>query len=215
MVKDSQEYDSPHKRTGIFWRYKSTQRFPVLIYRHYRVLYIYTQFEELAVCTVSFYSIFSKTVIWSSKITWSVSCLLLIVQFSRVYYLTPIFYVVGSKKLKNLTSLEAAKSVLKCIEILQNEQLFTQKDVIYMQFLCQETGCIDLFCLCKEYAEEQKALCYFKTELGKVQVFYAYLLQWNPMVCDFYDILWNFYAMLWEIERNCLMIWYAMLCNEI
>lgn len=91
--------------------------------------------------------------------------------------LSPIFYVVGSKKVKNLTSLKAVKSVFECIEILQDEQLFTQKDVIFMQFLCKEAGCFDLFIKCKEYAEEQKALCYFEKELGKAQSFYLYLLQ--------------------------------------
>lgn len=91
------------------------------------------------------------------------------------YYFTPIFYVVDSGKLKNLTSLEAAKSVLGCIEILQDEQLFTRKDVIFMQFLCQEADCLELFKKCKDYAEDQKALCYFKKDLGKVQSYYAYL----------------------------------------
>lgn len=87
------------------------------------------------------------------------------------YNLTHILYDVGSNKVKNLTSLKEAKSVSECIEILQDEQLFTQKDVIYMQFLCQEADCLDLFKICKEYAEEQKSLCYFKKTLGKVQLF--------------------------------------------
>lgn len=93
------------------------------------------------------------------------------------YYLTPIFYVLGSKKVKNRTSLNAAKSVLECIKILQDEQHFTQNDVIYMQFLCENAGCSDLFEICRDYAKDQKALCYFKTESGKAQLFYAYLFQ--------------------------------------
>lgn len=82
----------------------------------------------------------------------------------------PVFYVVASTKVKNLTSVAEAKSVLECIEILQDEKLFTQKDVIYMQFLCQEADCLDLFTKCIEYAEKKKALCYFEKPLGKVYV---------------------------------------------
>lgn len=83
------------------------------------------------------------------------------------YLFTPIFYFVDSKKVKNLTSLTEAKSVLECIDILQDENLFTQKDVIYMQFLCKEAGCLELFDECIKYAEKQKALCYFIKPLGK------------------------------------------------
>lgn len=85
-----------------------------------------------------------------------------------IYYFTPIFYVVASKKVKNLTSVAEAKSVLECIEILQDENLFTKNDVIYMQFLCQQADCFDLFSKCIDYAEKQKALCYFEKPLGKV-----------------------------------------------
>lgn len=99
------------------------------------------------------------------------SCLHFIVQFSIQYYLTPIFYVVESNKVKNITSVTEAKSVLECIDILHNEKLFTRTDVIFMQFLCQEADCSDLFTKCVEYAEcKQRALCYFKKPPGKVYV---------------------------------------------
>lgn len=61
-----------------------------------------------------------------------------------------------------------AQSVTECIEILQDEKLFTQTDVIYMQFLCQEANCEELFEKCMEYAKNKKALCYFKIRSGKV-----------------------------------------------
>lgn len=35
------------------------------------------------------------------------------------------------------------------------------------------------------------------------------------MVCDFNDMLWNLYAMLWLIEMKRLMIWNAIVCYEI
>lgn len=82
-------------------------------------------------------------------------------------------YVVDSNKVKNLTSVKEATSVLECIEILQDENLFTPTDVIYMQFLCQEADCFDLFTKCVEYAEcKQRALCYFKKPTGKVCWFF-------------------------------------------
>lgn len=94
-----------------------------------------------------------------------------IVQFSIRYYLTPIFYIVESNKIKNLTSVTEAKSVLECIEIIHDEKLFTRTDVIFMQFLCQEADCSDLFKKCVEYAEcKQRALCYFKKPTGKEYV---------------------------------------------
>lgn len=81
--------------------------------------------------------------------------------------------VVDSNKVKNLTSVKEATTVLECIEILQDEKLFTPTDVIYMQFLCQEADCFDLFAKCVEYAEsKQRALCYYKKPLGKVCWFY-------------------------------------------
>lgn len=65
-----------------------------------------------------------------------------------------------------------ATSALECIRILQDEELFTQTDVIVMQFLCTETECLDLYAKCVEYAEDQKALCYFEKPLGKISVDY-------------------------------------------
>lgn len=60
-----------------------------------------------------------------------------------------------------------AKTTLECLRILQDENLFTQADVIFMQFLCRETNCLDLFEKCIEYAEKQRALCYFEKNPGK------------------------------------------------
>lgn len=133
----------------------------------------------------------------------SVLSILKIVQFSVIYYFTSFVYVVDSRKVRNLTSVKEANSVLECIEILQDEQLFTQKDVIYMQFLCQEVECFDLFTKCIEYAETQKALCYFKKPLGKLyasrwlskinNIIHVYI-SWNIKIigtatCLFYIVL--------------------------
>lgn len=93
-------------------------------------------------------------------------------------------YVVDSNKVKNLTSVKKATSVLECIEIIQDENLFTPTDVIYMQFLCQEADCFDLFTKCVEYAEcKQRALCYFKKPPGKVCFFFKYQNDSNFIMC--------------------------------
>lgn len=60
-----------------------------------------------------------------------------------------------------------ATSVLECIRILQDEELFTQTNVIAMQFFCTQTEYLDLYTKCVKYAEQQKALCYFEKHPGK------------------------------------------------
>lgn len=50
-----------------------------------------------------------------------------------------------------------AKSVWTCLKILQDELLFTQKDVTIMQWLCIETGCQVLNAKCIDYAKKQGA----------------------------------------------------------
>lgn len=68
----------------------------------------------------------------------------------------------GSGKVKNMTSLQSAKSAFDCFTILQREKLFSPNDVIFMQFLCSETNCKELYKKCIEYALNEKALCYFE-----------------------------------------------------
>lgn len=60
----------------------------------------------------------------------------------------------------------SASSASECFTILHEENLFTQKDVIFMQFLCKETGCEDLYSECIKYALTNKALCYFEKPPG-------------------------------------------------
>lgn len=76
-------------------------------------------------------------------------------------------FITASDKIKNRTSVLEAKTTLDCLRILQDENLFTPKDVIFVQFLCRETDCLDLFEKCIEYAEKQRALCYFEKKPGK------------------------------------------------
>lgn len=81
-----------------------------------------------------------------------------------------IIFIVDSNKVTNIASIMEANSTLECIEILRDEDLFNDMDVIFMQFLCEEADCFDLNEKCIEYAEEQKALCYFKKPTGKVML---------------------------------------------
>lgn len=62
---------------------------------------------------------------------------------------------------------------MDCLTILQDEKLFTQTDVIFMQFLCRETDCLELNDICIEYAEKQKALCFFEKQSGNFLVDYV------------------------------------------
>lgn len=83
-----------------------------------------------------------------------------------------------------------------------------------MQFLCQETDCLELFRICKYFAVEQKALCYFKTELGKVKSYYAYLLQRNTVLCNFNNTLY-FMKLVCFAMRNGNEMLNDMVCNTL
>lgn len=73
-----------------------------------------------------------------------------------------LLYVIAFDKINDVKSLRAAKSIWKCFHLLQQENIFSQKDVILMQFLLEKTNCEELNLKCIEYAREQSALCYFK-----------------------------------------------------
>lgn len=72
------------------------------------------------------------------------------------------FLLLATDEVKDRKTVLKATSAFDCIRILQEEKLFTQRDVIFMQFLCSESNCSDLYDKCVEYAEKQKALCYFE-----------------------------------------------------
>lgn len=84
-----------------------------------------------------------------------------------------MFIFLASNKVKNRRSVLEATSAMDCLTILQDEQLFTQTDVIFMQFLCRETECLKLNDKCIEYAEKQKALCFFEKQSGNFSVDYV------------------------------------------
>nr|XP_034321578.1 uncharacterized protein LOC105323062 [Crassostrea gigas] len=70
--------------------------------------------------------------------------------------------LLASEKVQNVSALMSASSASECFSILHEENLFTQKDVIFMQFLCKETGCEELYSQCIKYALTNKALCFFE-----------------------------------------------------
>lgn len=55
-----------------------------------------------------------------------------------------------------MKSLMAANSVLECLTILFEENIFSEADVGFIQFLCKETNCEELHNKCEEYARGQE-----------------------------------------------------------
>ncbi|XP_065927180.1 uncharacterized protein [Magallana gigas] len=70
----------------------------------------------------------------------------------------------GSKKVKNIKSLNEARSARDCIRILDSENLFTKSDVTFVQFLLRMTECKDLENKCVEYAKGQRALGFYEKQ---------------------------------------------------
>lgn len=66
------------------------------------------------------------------------------------------------------TSLIKAESVAECLGVLRDNELFKPSDVIFVQFLLKETGCLNLYKQCIKYAEEKNALCFYEKQPGKV-----------------------------------------------
>nr|XP_034332290.1 uncharacterized protein LOC105331445 isoform X1 [Crassostrea gigas] len=70
----------------------------------------------------------------------------------------------SSKKVKNIKSLNEARSARDCIRILDSENLFTKSDVTFVQFLLRRTECKDLENKCVEYAKGQRALGFYEKQ---------------------------------------------------
>ncbi|XP_052708658.1 uncharacterized protein LOC128183596 [Crassostrea angulata] len=70
----------------------------------------------------------------------------------------------SSKKVKNIKSMNEARSARDCFRILDSEKLFTQLDVTFMQFLLRRTECKELEDKCVEYAKGQKALGFYEIQ---------------------------------------------------
>lgn len=90
--------------------------------------------------------------------------------------------IVASGKVADVTSLKSADSAMECFTILQDENIFSKRDVIFMQFLCKETGCIELYEKCTDYALSQNALCYFERQIGRL-LFFNILKVMGTCIC--------------------------------
>lgn len=64
-------------------------------------------------------------------------------------------------KLESVSSLERANSAVQYVSLLLKNKLLTSDDVIFMQFICNETECEELYIKCLEYALAHEALCFF------------------------------------------------------
>lgn len=49
--------------------------------------------------------------------------------------------------------------------MVENNHL-TENDVLFMQFICKQTGCRELYERCANYALTQKMLCFFESGTG-------------------------------------------------
>lgn len=69
-------------------------------------------------------------------------------------------------KLESVSSLERANSAVQYVSLLLKNKLLTSDDVIFMQFICNETECEELYIKCLEYALAHEALCFFLKRPG-------------------------------------------------
>lgn len=72
--------------------------------------------------------------------------------------------IIDSGYVKNKSSIRNADSTRKCLRVLKDENLFTPTDVIFVQFLCRESNCSSQYEKCLEYAQDQKALCFYEKQ---------------------------------------------------
>lgn len=87
-----------------------------------------------------------------------------------------MLFILGSKKVKtNVKYLNEAKSARDCFRILDSENLFSQLDVTFMQFLLRKTECKELELKCIEYAKRHTALGFYEKQTGKVISFFLTL----------------------------------------
>jgi hypothetical protein len=63
-------------------------------------------------------------------------------------------------------TVEKVNSIRELILLLQENDLFTQSDVIFIQGLFKQIECGDLYDKCIEYARKQGALCFFEKHPG-------------------------------------------------
>lgn len=78
-------------------------------------------------------------------------------KISRLKYLIQV-----SCNVEDVTLLEEAKTVFECFMILGKEGIISPSDIIVLQFLLKETKCEKLERMCLEYAQQNKALCYYE-----------------------------------------------------
>lgn len=85
-----------------------------------------------------------------------------------------------------MASLEQANTVSACLKFLKKEKLFIPSDVIFMQYLMKKIDCLDLFEKCYEYAEAQKALCFYEKPPGNYMINCYQKLASNCLVSSFF-----------------------------
>lgn len=64
--------------------------------------------------------------------------------------------------------IKKVKSIREMFILLQENKLFTQTDVILMQYLLKQAECKDLNNECIKYARKQRSLCFFEKPPGTI-----------------------------------------------
>lgn len=81
--------------------------------------------------------------------------------------------IVDSRKVKDDNVFTRTDSARDCFEILNDLNIFTPSDVIFMQHLMRNTGCIELYEKCLAYAETQGSLCFYEKQPGDYSNYYV------------------------------------------
>lgn len=78
-------------------------------------------------------------------------------------------FFLDSGKVKDARSIKEANDARDCFRILKDENLFTNEDVIFTQYLLKTIGSHELYQKCAEYAKAQRALCFYETLTGNTR----------------------------------------------
>lgn len=107
--------------------------------------------------------------------------------------------IVASGKVADMTSLKSADTAMECFTILQDENIFSKRDVIFVQFLCKVTGCKELYEKCKDYAVSQNSLCCFERQIGEFPFFNVFKVM---ATCILLGIIILFYNCLHKNKNH-------------
>lgn len=124
-----------------------------------------------------------------------------------------VLFILDSNKIKTNVKSEA-KCARDCFRILKSENLFSQLDVTFMQFLLRTTECKELDIKCVEYAKKQRALGFYEKQAGTLlYIIFPYVVKVLIKTRFLKDPLghapnhiWNFIYFLYTLDLTCQII---------